>query len=330
MSVLLAAGMFWNWRRESALIQNGAAMSRLLTTQTHVEIVPEPLQVATTEGWVDAGGAKLWYWDTGGNGEPVVFVHPRSGSGLSWTYQQPVFARAGYRVIGYSCRGHARSEQSEPPQLNPSGVEDLRKLAEHLRLGRFHLIGSAAGGMLAARYSVAYPQTLRSLVLASSILGIQDSAYEEKRAPLLPRTFHTLPREFRELGPSYRAANPQGVARWLEIEKSSRAEPPAPTLATPGTTDGPAASLITRDPSENQKPLTFETLSAVAAKIPVLLLTADADLFMPPSLLSYVAARIPHASLAIIENAGHAAFWEQPVAFNRTLLEFLKGQRSSG
>ena len=66
---------------------------------------------------------KLWYWDTGGPGEVVVFLHPGSGSAEFFAYQQPVFAKAGYRVISYSRRGQFRSELgsdtdcSSPPTI---------------------------------------------------------------------------------------------------------------------------------------------------------------------------------------------------------------------
>src|SRR5688500_12964436 len=60
--------------------------------------VPIPAQAQATEGFATLPDARLWYWDTGGDGEPIVLLHPNSGSGLTWPYQQPVFSGAGYRV----------------------------------------------------------------------------------------------------------------------------------------------------------------------------------------------------------------------------------------
>jgi pimeloyl-ACP methyl ester carboxylesterase len=60
---------------------------------------PLPEQVPQTEGVADLGTVKLWHWDTGGPGEAVVLLHPGSGSAEVFPHQQPVFARAGYRVI---------------------------------------------------------------------------------------------------------------------------------------------------------------------------------------------------------------------------------------
>ncbi|MET4580500.1 hypothetical protein ABIE13_005647, partial [Ottowia thiooxydans] len=39
---------------------------------------PIPTPAPAQEGWIDVGGARLWYWDTGGTGQPVVFMHAGS------------------------------------------------------------------------------------------------------------------------------------------------------------------------------------------------------------------------------------------------------------
>jgi pimeloyl-ACP methyl ester carboxylesterase len=69
--------------------------------------------VPAREGIAALADTLLWFWDTGGSGEPIVLLHPASGSGLIWGYQQPVFAKAGYRVIAYSRRGYYKSQPIE-------------------------------------------------------------------------------------------------------------------------------------------------------------------------------------------------------------------------
>src|SRR5574341_2481955 len=86
--------------------------------------VPIPKQVPAKEGIAELAGARLGYWDTGGDGTPVVFLHPATGSALIWLYQQPVFAKAGYRVIAYSRRNHYGSDMAT--EDNPGiGSQDL-------------------------------------------------------------------------------------------------------------------------------------------------------------------------------------------------------------
>lgn len=295
----------------AALVNGGCATAPKVSTMAHdaaasvMKLVPVPTQAVATEGHLQLSDVRLWYWDTGGNGEPIVLLHPYTGSAASWAYQQPVFAQAGYRVIGYSRRGHYRSDTG-PMDANVPASVDLADLVDRLDLDRFHLIGSAAGAIVAADFAVSHPQRLRTLTLASSILGVRDELMDKALRALIPENFSTLPPDFRELSPSYRVANPEGTRHWLDIEAQAR------------------SAVLPRGVSRNE--VRFETLAACG--IPMLLMTGDADLYMPPALLQLVGQRLPQAQVAFIKNAGHAAFWEQPAAFNQLVLNFLKQHRS--
>lgn len=132
---------------------------------------------------------------------------------------------------------------------------------------------------------------------------MKDEAYHKASAALRPPSFYNLPPEVRELGPCYRAANPAGVRRWVELEKRAR----------PKRRFQRAARVATE--------VTWEKLQA--EKIPTLLLGGDADLYMPPPMLKYFHDHMPGSELMIIHGCGHSAYWEQPEIFNRTLLHFL-------
>ena len=61
-----------------------------------------------------------------------------------------------------------------------------------------------------------------------------------------------------------------------------------------------------------------------ALKVPALLMTGDADLYTPPSVLRLFAARMPHAESAVIPGTGHSSYWESPGEFNRVVLNFIR------
>jgi pimeloyl-ACP methyl ester carboxylesterase len=262
--------------------------------------VPVPPPVAATEAVAALPGTHLWYWDTGGDGVPIVLLHPATGSGLIWGYQQPALARAGYRVIGFSRRGYYGSD---PIAKDQAGIaaEDLHNLIVFLGIGRFHVLGSAAGGGIAADYAVSHPDRLLSLIINSNPAGLASGDIVKIYDSLRPPGFATMPPEFREIGPSYRAANPDGVRQWLELEHKA--------------TTGDAIRQKTANVIDEA------TLARIAA--PVLLITGEADLYSPPALIRMVAARIPNSEVAIMREAGHSSYWEQPDAFNRTVLDFL-------
>jgi len=109
--------------------------------------MPIPAQVSAKTGTAQLPDTRLYYWDTGGDGPAIVLLHPATGSAMIWGYQQPAFAKAGYRVIGYSRRGYYNSAPYEPAKPG-TGADDLRALADQLGLQRFHAVASAAGRKL--------------------------------------------------------------------------------------------------------------------------------------------------------------------------------------
>src|SRR5258708_14460960 len=83
-------------------------------TRAHAAMSPEPLapipvppQAPAKEGIAVLPGTRLAYWDTGGNGEAVVLLHPPTGSARIWSDQQPVFLKAGYPRLPHSRRRFA-------------------------------------------------------------------------------------------------------------------------------------------------------------------------------------------------------------------------------
>jgi pimeloyl-ACP methyl ester carboxylesterase len=267
-------------------------------------MVPLPAPVPAKEALATLPDTRLWYWDTGGDGAPLVLIHPATGSGLIWGYQQPAFAKAGYRVIGYSRRSYYGSD---PLQKDRPGIAsaDLHNLVEFLGIEKFHAVGSAAGGGVAADYAVSHPDRLLSLVInsnpAASDAGFSDGEIVKVYQSLRPKGFAEMPADFRELSPSYRAANPAGVKLWLELEHKA-------------VTSNPF-----RQPAANR--ITEATLNRL--QVPTLLITGEADLYSPPAIMRMVAAKIPNSEVAIIREAGHSSYWEQPDAFNSTVLDFL-------
>jgi pimeloyl-ACP methyl ester carboxylesterase len=255
------------------------------------------------EAAADLPGVHLWFTDTGGSGEPVVFIHAATGSSRVWEYQRPVFASRGYRVITYDRRGYGRSAADPSGQQPGTGADDLNALIDHLKIDRFHLVATAAGGFVAWDYALSFPKRLRSLVVANSIGGVQDPEYQEAMRRLRTPDFLAMSPDMRELGPAYRVSNPAGVERWRELERTAR-----PTSAQP-------------PPQTFRNKVTFSLLETIA--VPTLLLTGDADMYSPPPIMRMFAARVKGSKAVVIPEAGHSAYWEQPDIFNRTVLDFI-------
>jgi pimeloyl-ACP methyl ester carboxylesterase len=250
--------------------------------------------------FLDLTSARLWFEDTGGHGSPVVFVHPAAATSATWVGQLDAFTTAGYRCITYDLRGWGKS-QVEPDSEPGIMSDDLEALRARLGLDQFILIAAAYGGFGGVDYALRFPERLRAFVLATSQGGVSDPAYVAVRERVVTPPIRALPIELRELGPSYRATNPDGVQRWLSIVHQS------------GETSARRQKLAL----EITLPL-LETL-----RVPTLAIAANADLLAPPALMRLIAERIPSCAFASVPEAGHSAHWEYPAEWNRLVLAFL-------
>ena len=260
-----------------------------------------------TDGMADVGGAKLWYRDTGGQGQAVVLCHPASQSGLIWKHQLAALAKAGYRAIAYSRRGYFGSDGVDPESPGTE-IGDLAGLLDVLGIGAAHVVGAAAGGGVAMRMAVAHPHRLHSLVLAGTIVAPDEDDWRELYGRLgIANVKDVVSTAFIELGPSYRAVDPAGTLRFAEL--SDQARPRGAAGQPSGVT------------------LTWQAMQRT--DIATLLVTGEADLYAPPPLQRLLAQHLPRHELATLREIGHAPYWEAPEAFNALLLDFLGRQRAA-
>ncbi len=268
-----------------------------------VSFVMQGAAGAQPGGYADLPGVKLWFIDTGGDGVPIVLLHANTGTSESWEAQAAAFAGQGYRVIAFDRRGWGRSLADPTTGPQPGSVAgDLDALADHLKLGKFHLVGVAGGGFVAIDYAAWRPERLRSLVVAASTGQFSEQEMRDITARVEIPELRKQDAVYREVGPSYRGTNPDGTKRWIAIEEHAR-QP-----------DAPAQPLRT--------PNTFAKLAAVT--LPVLVIAADADLLAPPALMRTWAAHLKSYEWAMVPDSGHAISWEHPDVFNERVLAFVK------
>lgn len=275
---------------------------------------PLPKQMSAKEGFVKVGTAKLWYRDTGGDGDAILFLHPSSLSGHCWGYQEQAFSSAGYRVISYSRRGY-RGTSVEQGHDTRDAVDDLLAIVTALKIPRFHAVGSAGGAAVAAGFAARWPEDSRlaSVVLACCLPMFEKSS-DPKQDIVFPKKFMEFrgaPRHLRGLGSSYRDANEPGVERWKELHHQARGEVDMLDMAS-------------------MQP--FGAISSLSEfgkiKVPTLYISGSADVYCTPVLMDVYAKRTPGAEIEIINGAGHSAFWETPIAFNKLLMNHFERIRA--
>jgi 3-oxoadipate enol-lactonase len=113
------------------------------------------------ERMVPVDGGAVWADDSGGDGPPVVLVHPGVGDADFWLPVLPGLT-ARYRVIRFDSRGYGRSPQPTGPY---SAVADLLAVLDEFGLDRVSGVGCSQGGGNLLNLAVEHPDRLDRLVL---------------------------------------------------------------------------------------------------------------------------------------------------------------------
>ena len=105
--------------------------------------------------------------DYGGSGETIVLLHGFASSSRYWKKLQPLLSADGYRVIAIDLLGFGKAPK--PKTFDYSYGAHLQHIHDALRelkiVDPYILIGHSMGALLAARYTIVYEKSVRSLVL---------------------------------------------------------------------------------------------------------------------------------------------------------------------
>lgn len=120
----------------------------------------------------DARELRLHYLDEGHAGQPaVIALHGWPDAPQTWRHLLPALRAAGYRVITPYLRGFGPNRFHDPARRSGqlSAIsDDIRQLADHLRLERFSVVGHDWGARCAYILSALYPQRVVRAVAMSA------------------------------------------------------------------------------------------------------------------------------------------------------------------
>ena len=250
-------------------------------------------------------GVELYYEDTGGAGEVILFHHGYTGSHDSWP---PIIdhLKDRYRCVMMDSRGAGDSAHPEDGYTIEQYAADVIGMADALGIDRFTYVGHSMGGGVGMWLGLEYPDRLNRLVLVAPIPSGGTSApaaVREAAAKLWhDRNAEELVRQ-RMVGAARPEINDEvktkeGVDRALSVSKGHY-EGSWETMAAFNVTDR-LGSLTT----------------------PTLMMAGAADGLVRANVEDYL--RLPNATLHVFSRVGHLVPRDVPDDFAAVLGDFME------
>lgn len=271
---------------------------------------PVELFVAATPGTVD---------------RTLLVIH----GGPDWDHsylREPLDELAGsHRVVLPDLRGCGRSTRGLADELyTPDAVvADLITLLDALGANRVDVLGFSYGGLLAQRLTLAAPERIRRLIIASSsVLPVPENAFDgwterDERTAAEADVWSNASLDGPELT---RAAAIAGVRAnvWRpEVLPDYRRRLDAMHFSAEWMRPWRAGTLRSPRPDNAAQHL-------AALGVPMLLLHGRQDMTFPATLVDQTVASIPSAHAKVLDEAGHMAHIDQPDEWLAAVRTFLR------
>ena len=248
------------------------------------------------------------FYETHGQGEPVLLIHGLGSSTEDWDLQVKALQRD-FTVVTYDVRGHGKTAKPAGKYSVMQFSNDVAKLIDHLGIGSVHVMGLSMGGMIAFQLATDRPDLVRSIIIVNSGPEMILRTWKEKVGMFQRRVIVRV----------------MGMSKMGEVLATRLL--PAPEHAAL------RATFVERwgrnDPSAYLRALSALVGWSVMAKLPaitcpVLVVTGDQD-YTPVAWKRAYTSTMPHASLVVIPNSRHLTPVETPEPFHNAIIPFLTG-----
>jgi pimeloyl-ACP methyl ester carboxylesterase len=246
------------------------------------------------------------YYETVGDGAPVVLVAGLADDRTSWSGQIPALSRDRLVVV-FDNRGIGNSSVPSGPYSIDEMADDAHAVVQELGLGPVSAVGSSMGGAICQRWALRYADDLERLVLTNT-WAERDAFLDELFSHWIALGENGSGRRIMEslclfcFSPNHMQAHPTFVAEFLAL-------PPPPLTGFIGA----AHACRAHDALAELQSITQ----------PTLVVAGEHDILTRPELSARIVKSIPAARMKLLP-AGHMIFWEQSEAFSDLVLQFLK------
>jgi pimeloyl-ACP methyl ester carboxylesterase len=268
----------------------------------------------TQRGHAEVDGARLSY-EVAGDGEAVVLIHSGITDSRSWDPQFAEFARR-FRVVRYDMRGFGQSDVSHGEY---SARADLEAVMVAAGIERAALVGVSMGSSLALDFALEHPERVGALVMVGPGISGRD------RSEAFKTLMDEVDRIFEHKGLD--ATIEREMEIWLYGKGRVAADVDAKVRAAVFKMDRYNSARFPDDlKARPLDPPAIARLGEVA--VPTLIVVGDRDVADVFDAADRLESGIAGAQRVVMEGTAHVPNMEQPEAFNRIVLDFLKGTKS--
>jgi len=247
-------------------------------------------------------GLKINY-KIAGEGPAILILHGWGGSSDSWISVQEILAKEGFKVICPDFPGFGKSETP----FEPWGVKEYSKfvlnLTKILELQKFFLLGHSFGGRVAIKFSVLYPEKIKSLILCNSAGIKQKWGFREKfifRLSKLGNAIFTFP-------PLKRFKNKFRNLFYIFLRHKDYAK-------VEGTMRKIFKKVLTEDLLKDLPRIKTRTL----------IIWGEFDKLVPVKYAHTFKEKIENSKLEILLKIGHSPHLEVPEKLAKIIIQFLR------
>ena len=204
-------------------------------------------------------------------------------------------------------------------------VDDVEALRAHLGQDRIDVLGHSAGGSLAVLYATRYPERIGRLALVNPsprVVDLEITDSDRRQVAELHRGQAWFPEAFAAFERIW--SGDATAADWAAIAPFSHGRWDADRQAHPAQDDSQKnadAAAVYYSAGALDPHATRAALAQLRA--PVLLVTGEYDVGLPPNCAAEYAGLFGRAELAVQPGGGHYPWLDDPQWFARTLTEFL-------
>jgi len=265
------------------------------------------------------------YYESHGNGEPLVFIPATGLSCEVWkAFQVPELSKS-LDVIIHDPRGCGRSSRVQGVCAIDQMACDVAALLDHLGIESAHVLGHSMGGRIALAMALNFPRKVKSLILAASGSG----PAARTGADCIPGLQFFLVLDLIEMG--FEKFIRQDICDTETYFTTDFRQRHPDRVRTFYQSAWPTHSKL---PDYLQLCIARHNFEAThrlrEVKVPTLVVVGDADVggsnHVPQS--EVLATRIPGAELKILKGQSHGFFWQVPEETNAWLRAWGENHRT--